>query len=128
VGDQLNTQLMLRGRQESTAPERGQVLCKPGSITLHTQFAAQVYVLTKDDGGRDQPFYNGYRPQFYFRTTDVTGDIKLPEGTELILPGDNITMSIKLDLPIAMEQGTHFAVLQGKRTVGIGVVTNPGLK
>jgi len=126
AGDKLGTQLVLRGPQGSIAPKRGQVVCKPGSITPHTRFAAQVYVLTKDDGGRDQPFYNGFRPQFYFRTTDVTGDIMLPEGTELILPGDNITMSIKLDLAIAVEQGTRFAVRQGNRTVGIGVVTDPG--
>ncbi|MGD2082046.1 MAG: elongation factor Tu [Chromatiales bacterium] len=118
-----STQLALGGRQGSIVPERGQVVCKPGSITPHTKFAAQVYVLTKDEGGRDQPFYSGYRPQFYFRTTDVTGDIELPIGAELIMPGDATTMSIKVDLPVAMERGTRFAVRQGNRTVGIGVVT-----
>ena len=102
--------------------ERGQVLCKPGSITPHTKFEAQVYVLTKDEGGRHTPFFNGYRPQFYFRTTDVTGVIELPEGVEMCMPGDNVEMSIELIHPIAMEQGLSFAIREGGKTVGSGRV------
>mgnify|MGYP000687872397 FL=1 len=101
---------------------RGQVLAKPGTVQPHTEFTAQVYVLTKDEGGRHTPFFNGYRPQFYFRTTDVTGNIKLPEGTEMVMPGDNIDMEITLITPIALEQGLRFAIREGGRTVGSGVV------
>ncbi|MEK7782732.1 MAG: elongation factor Tu, partial [Candidatus Binatota bacterium] len=96
---------------------------KPGSITPHTQFNAESYVLTKEEGGRHTPFFNGYRPQFYFRTTDVTGVVKLPEGTEMVMPGDNVTMEISLITPIAMEEGLRFAIREGGRTVGAGVVT-----
>ena len=103
--------------------ERGQVLAKPGSITPHTHFKAEVYVLSKDEGGRHTPFFNGYRPQFYFRTTDVTGSIKLPEGQEMVMPGDNTNMEIELIQPIAMDQGLRFAIREGGRTVGAGVVT-----
>jgi elongation factor Tu len=102
--------------------ERGQVLAKPGSIHPHTQFKAEVYVLTKEEGGRHTPFFNGYRPQFYFRTTDVTGVVKLPEGTEMVMPGDNVTMEITLITPIAIEQGLRFAIREGGHTVGAGVV------
>ena len=101
---------------------RGQVLAKPGTVQPHTEFTAQVYVLTKDEGGRHTPFFNGYRPQFFFRTTDVTGDIQLPEGTEMCMPGDNVEMSVKLITPIAMEEGQRFAIREGGRTVGAGVV------
>ena len=101
---------------------RGQVLCKPGSITCHTKFTAQVYVLTKDEGGRHTPFFNNYRPQFYFRTTDVTGIISLPEGVEMCMPGDNIDMKVELITPIAIEKGLRFAIREGGRTVGSGVV------
>src|SRR5207248_9955393 len=101
----------------------GQVLAKPGSITPHTNFNAEVYVLSKDEGGRHTPFFNGYRPQFYFRTTDVTGSIKLPEGQEMVMPGDNTNMEIELIQPIAMDQGLRFAIREGSRTVGAGVVT-----
>jgi elongation factor Tu len=103
--------------------ERGQVLAKPGSINPHTKFDAEVYVLTKEEGGRHTPFLPGYRPQFYFRTTDVTGVVQLPEGVELVMPGDNVKMSIELISPIAMEQGLRFAIREGGRTVGAGVVT-----
>ena len=103
--------------------ERGQVLAKPGSIKPHTDFEAEVYVLTKEEGGRHTPFFNGYRPQFYFRTTDVTGSISLPEGVEMCMPGDNITMRIKLITPIAIEEGLRFAIREGGRTVGAGVVS-----
>jgi elongation factor Tu len=99
------------------------VLCKPGSITPHTEFKAEVYVLKKEEGGRHTPFFNGYRPQFYFRTTDVTGVAKLPEGTEMVMPGDNIQMEIELIQPIAMDAGLRFAIREGGRTVGSGVVT-----
>ena len=116
-----NVGALLRGIQR-TDIERGQVLAKPGSIHPHTHFIGQVYVLTKDEGGRHTPFFNGYRPQFYFRTTDVTGDIKLPEGVEMVMPGDNIDMEIKLITPIAIEQGLRFAIREGGRTVGSGVV------
>ena len=102
--------------------ERGQVLAKPASITPHTKFNAEVYVLSKDEGGRHTPFFNGYRPQFYFRTTDVTGSIELPGGTEMVMPGDNIQMTVTLIQPIAMEEGLRFAIREGGRTVGAGVV------
>jgi elongation factor Tu len=102
--------------------QRGQVLCKPGSITPHTNFEAQVYVLTKEEGGRHTPFFHNYRPQFYFRTTDVTGQITLPEGTEMIMPGDNTQMSVELIQPIAMDEGLRFAIREGGRTVGAGRV------
>ena len=104
--------------------ERGQVLCKPGSITPHTDFTAEVYVLSKDEGGRHTPFFANYRPQFYFRTTDVTGEVTLPEGTEMVMPGDNVTLGVKLIAPIAMDQGLRFAIREGGRTVGAGVVGN----
>jgi elongation factor Tu len=99
------------------------VLAKPGSITPHTKFKAEVYILTKEEGGRHTPFFNGYRPQFYFRTTDVTGVIKLPEGVEMVMPGDNVNLSVELIAPIAMEEGLRFAIREGGRTVGAGVVT-----
>ena len=116
-----NAGLLLRGIQR-TEIERGQVLAKTGSITPHTQFKAEVYVLKKEEGGRHTPFFNGYRPQFYVRTTDITGSIKLPEGTEMVMPGDNITMEIELINPIAIETGMRFAIREGGRTVGSGVV------
>ena len=116
-----NVGLLLRGIQR-TDIERGQVLAKPGTIHPHTHFTSQVYVLTKDEGGRHTPFFNGYRPQFYFRTTDVTGTIKLPEGVEMVMPGDNIDMEITLITPIACEEGLRFAIREGGRTVGSGVV------
>ena len=118
-----NVGLLLRGIQRNEI-ERGQVLAKPGSIHPHTKFKAQVYVLTKDEGGRHTPFFNGYRPQFYFRTTDVTGVIDLPAGTEMVMPGDNIDMTIELITPIAMEKGLRFAIREGGRTVGSGVVAD----
>ncbi len=117
-----NAGALLRGTKREEV-ERGQVLAQPGSITPHTQFKAEVYVLSKDEGGRHTPFFNGYRPQFYFRTTDVTGSIKLPEGQEMVMPGDNTNMEIELIQPIAMDQGLRFAVREGGRTVGAGVVT-----
>ena len=117
-----NIGVLLRGVQR-TEIERGQVLAKPGSIHPHTHFIGQVYVLTKEEGGRHTPFFNGYRPQFYFRTTDVTGDIKLPEGVEMVMPGDHIDMEVKLITPIACEEGLRFAIREGGRTVGSGVVT-----
>jgi elongation factor Tu len=117
-----NAGALLRGTKREEV-ERGQVLSKPGSITPHTQFKAEVYVLSKDEGGRHTPFFNGYRPQFYFRTTDVTGSIKLPEGQEMVMPGDNTNMDIDLGQPIAMDQGLRFAIREGGRTVGAGVVT-----
>ena len=119
AGDNIGA--LLRGIQRNEI-ERGQVLAKPGSIHPHTHFIGQVYVLTKEEGGRHTPFFNGYRPQFYFRTTDVTGNIKLPEGVEMVMPGDNIDMEITLITPIAMEQGLRFAIREGGRTVGSGVV------
>ena len=119
AGDNIGA--LLRGI-DRTEIERGQVLAKPGTVHPHTEFTAQVYVLTKDEGGRHTPFFNGYRPQFFFRTTDVTGDIALPEGTEMCMPGDNIEMSVKLITPIAMEEGQRFAIREGGRTVGAGVV------
>jgi elongation factor Tu len=117
-----NAGALLRGIKREDV-ERGQVLAKPGSITPHTHFKAEVYVLSKDEGGRHTPFFNGYRPQFYFRTTDVTGSIKLPEGQEMVMPGDNTNMEIELIQPIAMDQGLRFAIREGGRTVGAGVVT-----
>jgi len=116
-----NVGVLLRGTKREEV-ERGQVLAKPGSITPHTKFAAEVYVLSKEEGGRHTPFFNGYRPQFYFRTTDVTGSIALPAGTEMVMPGDNIQMEVALIAPIAMEQGLRFAVREGGKTVGAGVV------
>lgn len=116
-----NAGLLLRGIEREQV-ERGQVLAKPGSIKPHTKFTAEVYVLTKDEGGRHTPFFKGYKPQFYFRTTDVTGSIELPEGVEMVMPGDNIQMTIELGSPIAMEQGLRFAIREGGRTVGSGVV------
>ena len=118
-----NIGVLLRGVQRNEI-ERGQVLAKPGTIHPHTHFTGQVYVLTKDEGGRHTPFFNGYRPQFYFRTTDVTGNISLPEGVEMVMPGDNIDMEIKLITPIAIEEGLRFAIREGGRTVGSGVVAN----
>src|SRR6187455_2231046 len=117
-----NVGCLLRGVEREEI-ERGQVLCKPGSITPHTKFKAQVYVLKKEEGGRHTPFFTGYRPQFYFRTTDVTGVAKLPEGVEMVMPGDNVQMEIELIQPIAMDQGLRFAIREGGRTVGSGVVT-----
>jgi elongation factor Tu len=116
-----NVGVLLRGTKREEV-ERGQVLAKPGTITPHTKFKAEVYVLSKEEGGRHTPFFNGYRPQFYFRTTDVTGSIALPAGTEMVMPGDNITMDVALIAPIAMEEGLRFAVREGGRTVGAGVV------
>ncbi|MEQ1509881.1 MAG: elongation factor Tu [Sphingopyxis sp.] len=116
-----NVGALLRGTKREDV-ERGQVLAKPGSITPHTEFNAEVYVLSKDEGGRHTPFFNNYRPQFYFRTTDVTGEVILPEGTEMIMPGDNVTIGVKLIAPIAMDPGLRFAIREGGRTVGAGVV------
>jgi elongation factor Tu len=116
-----NAGVLLRGTKKDEV-ERGQVLCKPGSITPHTEFMAQVYVLTQGEGGRHKPFFNNYRPQFYFRTTDVTGTIQLPEGTEMVMPGDNIEMKVELGKPIAMDEGLRFAIREGGRTVGAGRV------
>jgi elongation factor Tu len=117
-----NVGLLLRGVEKHEI-ERGMVLAKPGSITPHTQFLAEVYVLTKEEGGRHTPFFKGYRPQFYFRTTDVTGNVELPAGVEMVMPGDNIQMTIELIIPIAMDEGLRFAIREGGRTVGAGVVT-----
>jgi elongation factor Tu len=117
-----NIGVLLRGTKREEV-ERGQVLAKPGSITPHTKFNAEAYVLTKEEGGRHTPFFNGYRPQFYFRTTDVTGVVKLPEGTEMVMPGDNINVEIDLITPVAMDDGLKFAIREGGRTVGAGVVT-----
>jgi elongation factor Tu len=116
-----NVGVLLRGTKREDV-ERGQVLCKPGSITPHTKFEAEVYVLSKEEGGRHTPFFKGYRPQFYFRTTDVTGAVELPEGTEMVMPGDNIKIVVELIAPIAMEQGLRFAIREGGKTVGAGVV------
>ena len=116
-----NAGLLLRGTKRDDV-ERGQVLCKPGSITPHTQFEAEVYVLSKDEGGRHTPFFKGYRPQFYFRTTDITGAVTLPEGVEMVMPGDNIKMVVELINPVAMDEGLRFAIREGGRTVGAGVV------
>ena len=120
AGDNIGA--LLRGTKREDV-ERGQVLCKPGSITPHTEFSAEVYILSKDEGGRHTPFFTGYRPQFYFRTTDVTGAVTLPEGTEMVMPGDNVSMDVALGAPIAMEEGLRFAIREGGRTVGAGVVT-----
>jgi len=117
-----NVGVLLRGTKREEV-ERGQVLAKPGSINPHTKFAAEVYVLSKDEGGRHTPFFNGYRPQFYFRTTDVTGSVDLPEGTEMVMPGDNVAITVSLIQPIAMEQGLRFAIREGGKTVGAGVVS-----
>ena len=119
AGDNIGALLRGVGREEV---ERGQVLAKPGSITPHTKFKAEAYILTKDEGGRHTPFFSNYRPQFYFRTTDVTGSVALPEGTEMVMPGDNITMEVELIAPIAMDEGLRFAIREGGRTVGAGVV------
>jgi len=116
-----NIGVLLRGTKREEV-ERGQVLAKPGSITPHTVFTAEAYVLTKEEGGRHTPFFDNYRPQFYFRTTDVTGSVKLPEGTEMVMPGDNVTMEVELLVPIAMDEGLRFAIREGGRTVGAGVV------
>jgi elongation factor Tu len=117
-----NIGVLLRGIKREEV-ERGQVVAKPGSITPHTRFKAEAYVLTKEEGGRHTPFFDGYRPQFYFRTTDVTGVVKLPEGTEMVMPGDNVTLAIELIQPIAMEKELRFAIREGGRTVGAGVVS-----
>jgi elongation factor Tu len=117
-----NVGILLRGTKKDEV-ERGQVLAKPGSITPHTKFKGEVYVLTKEEGGRHTPFFNGYRPQFYFRTTDVTGASSLPEGTEMVMPGDNVNLDVELIAPIAMEKGVRFAIREGGRTVGAGTVT-----
>src|SRR5438067_719673 len=114
--------VMLDNTEHVEEVERGQVLAKPGSITPHTKFTCEVYVLSKEEGGRHTPFFPGYRPQFYFRTTDVTGSIELPAGTEMVMPGDNIGMTVQLIAPIAMEEGLRFAIREGGRTVGAGVV------
>jgi elongation factor Tu len=121
AGDNIGA--LLRGVERKEI-ERGQVLVKPGSVQQHTKFTAQVYVLTKEEGGRHKPFFSGYRPQFYFRTTDVTGVIELPEGTEMVMPGDNVTLTVELIAPIAIEEGTRFAVREGGRTVGAGAVAS----
>ena len=121
AGDNIGALIRGVGREEV---ERGQVLCKPGSIKPHTEFTAEVYVLSKDEGGRHTPFFANYRPQFYFRTTDVTGEVVLPEGTEMVMPGDNVNIGVKLIAPIAMDQGLRFAIREGGRTVGAGVVAN----
>ena len=117
-----NIGVLLRGTKREEV-ERGQVLAKPGSITPHTKFNAEAYVLTKEEGGRHTPFFNGYRPQFYFRTTDVTGVVKLPQGTEMVMPGDNINAEIELITPVAMDEGLKFAIREGGKTVGAGIVT-----
>ena len=119
AGDNIGA--LLRGIKREDV-ERGQVLAKPGSITPHTKFKAEAYILTKEEGGRHTPFFTNYRPQFYFRTTDVTGVVKLPEGTEMVMPGDNVTMEVELIAPIAMDEGLRFAIREGGRTVGAGVV------
>ena len=119
AGDNIGA--LLRGTKRDDV-ERGQVLCKPGSVKPHTKFKAEAYVLTKDEGGRHTPFFTDYRPQFYFRTTDVTGVVTLPEGTEMVMPGDNVTMDVELIVPIAMEEKLRFAIREGGRTVGAGVV------
>jgi elongation factor Tu len=121
AGDNIGA--LLRGTKREDV-ERGQVLAKPGSITPHTQFKAEAYILTKEEGGRHTPFFTNYRPQFYFRTTDVTGVVSLPEGTEMVMPGDNVSMSVELIAPIAMDDGLRFAIREGGRTVGAGVVAS----
>ncbi len=117
-----NVGILLRGIEREDI-ERGQVLAKPGSVNPHTEFDAEVYILKKDEGGRHTPFFKGYKPQFYFRTTDVTGEVELPADVEMVMPGDTITFKVKLLAPIAMEQGLRFAIREGGRTVGAGVVT-----
>ncbi|MBI5644265.1 MAG: elongation factor Tu, partial [Deltaproteobacteria bacterium] len=117
-----NIGALLRGTKKEDV-ERGQVLAKPGTITPHTKFKGEVYILSKEEGGRHTPFFNGYRPQFYFRTTDVTGVSKLPDGVEMVMPGDNVSLDVELITPIAMEEGLRFAIREGGRTVGAGVVT-----
>ena len=114
--------MLLRGTKKEEV-ERGQVLAKPGTMTPHTKFECEVYVLSKDEGGRHTPFFKGYRPQFYMRTTDVTGDITLPDGVEMIMPGDNVSMDVTLIVPVAMEEKMRFAIREGGRTVGAGTVT-----
>ncbi|MEA2959582.1 MAG: elongation factor Tu, partial [Alphaproteobacteria bacterium] len=121
AGDNIGALIRGVGREEV---ERGQVLCKPGSIRPHTDFQAEVYVLSKDEGGRHTPFFANYRPQFYFRTTDVTGIVSLPEGTEMVMPGDNVTVAVELIVPIAMEEKLRFAIREGGRTVGAGIVAS----
>jgi elongation factor Tu len=118
-----NVGLLLRGTEKQEV-ERGQVIAAPGSITPHTHFKGQVYILTKEEGGRHTPFFNGYRPQFYFRTTDVTGVAELPAGTEMVMPGDNVNLTIKLITPIAMEKGLRFAIREGGKTVGAGTIAD----
>jgi elongation factor Tu len=120
AGDNIGA--LLRGTKKEEV-ERGQVLAKPGSITPHTEFKGEVYVLSKEEGGRHTPFFNGYRPQFYFRTTDVTGSAKLPAGTEMVMPGDNIALEVTLHTPVAMEKGLRFAIREGGRTVGAGTIS-----
>jgi elongation factor Tu len=117
-----NAGILLRGINKEEL-KRGMVLCKPGSITPHKKFSGEVYVLSKDEGGRHTPFFKGYRPQFYFRTTDVTGTCTLPDGVEMVMPGDNVSMEVSLIQPVAMEEGLRFAIREGGRTVGAGVVT-----
>ena len=121
AGDNMGA--LLRGTKREDV-ERGQVLAKPGSITPHTKFKAEAYILTKEEGGRHTPFFTNYRPQFYFRTTDVTGVVQLPEGTEMVMPGDNVSMEVELIAPIAMDDGLRFAIREGGRTVGAGVVAS----
>jgi len=118
-----NIGVLLRGTKRDDV-ERGQVVAKPGSITPHKKFKAEVYVLKKEEGGRHTPFFNGYRPQFYFRTTDVTGNVKLPDGVEMVMPGDNVSMEVELITPIAMEKELRFAIREGGRTVGAGVISD----
>ena len=118
-----NVGLLIRGTERKDV-ERGQVVAKPGSITPHTKFMGEVYILTKEEGGRHTPFFKGYRPQFYFRTTDVTGTAQMPEGVEMVMPGDNVTLEINLITPIAMDKGLRFAIREGGRTVGAGTVTS----
>ena len=117
------TEMVMPGDNIALEIERGMVLAKPGSITPHTHFEAEVYVLTKEEGGRHTPFFNGYRPQFYFRTTDVTGDVKLPQGVEMVMPGDNVSAEISLITPVALEKGLRFAIREGGRTVGAGTIS-----
>jgi elongation factor Tu len=117
-----NAGLLLRGVEKDQV-ERGQVIAKPGSITPHTQFEAEVYILAKEEGGRHTPFFTGYRPQFYIRTTDVTGNVALPAGTEMVMPGDNTKMTVELIVPVALEEGMRFAIREGGKTVGAGVIS-----
>jgi elongation factor Tu len=121
AGDNIGALIRGIGREDV---ERGQVLCKPGTVTPHTKFKAEAYILTKEEGGRHTPFFTNYRPQFYFRTTDVTGVVSLPEGTEMVMPGDNVSVDVELIVPIAMEEGLRFAIREGGRTVGAGVVAS----